>query len=322
MSTVAVGFFSGHSSPEVRDYYMSLTPGRAGRFGRFQFSFNEKAGNFDYVVVFERIDEKLSFSIDKDRLILIAGEASSIKHYSKKFLNQFGHIVTCQDRIRHRSKHLLSPGHSWFPQKTYDELMEAVVFDKPKALSIVCSNKGMTKGHRDRFAFCMKLKEALGETADLFGRGFNEFDDKWDVIAPYKYSIAIENSIEEHWVTEKLGDCFTSNTFPFYMGAPNVGQYYDRRSYELIDVNKFEASLETIRRVIEDPHHYDRHLEYLLQAKYDYLNKHSVIPMISDFIAGRLQGSVKRDTTVVSAISPEESSIISKLTGRISNLWS
>jgi len=320
MDTVSVGFFTGHRSPEVRKYYMNLTPGGTGRYGRFQFSINEWRKDYDYVVVFESIDKDLSVSIDKDRLIFIAGEASSIRTYNSQFLAQFGHVITCQNQIVHQSKHLRSPGHTWFSQKTYDELMQTSKVDKTRLLSIVCSNKSMTKGHRDRFKSCKMLKEALGEKADLYGRGFNEFDDKWDVIAPYKYSIAIENAIEDHWITEKLGDCYTSHTFPFYMGAPNVDQYYDHRSYASIDIRDFEESLKIITTIIEDPCHYERHAEYLSQAKYHYLNKHSVIPMISDFIKDCLFGSVNKDMTIVSTISPEDNGILNKLKRRFTKV--
>ncbi len=30
---------------------------------------------------------------------------------------------------------------------------------------------------------------------DLYGRGFRHIDDKWEGIAPYRYSIAFENSL-------------------------------------------------------------------------------------------------------------------------------
>jgi len=288
MNLKKIKFMTGHNSPEVNNYYLNLTPGGKGLFNNCQFFFNQDIIDYDYVVVFEELYDKITSTVSLDKVIFIAGEATSIKRYDQNFLDQFGHVITCQKRIQHKSKFLKSPGHSWFPKKTYDELLNTTTIEKTKLLSIVVSNKSHTKGHKDRLSFCLKLKDRLGDKVDLFGRGFNEFDDKWEVIAPYKYSIAIENSVEDHWVTEKIGDCYTSHTFPFYMGAPNIETYYNPNSYELIDISDFEKSLAIIMNVVNDSEHYNNHLEFLKEAKYTFIKKNSIIPMVCDFINSTL----------------------------------
>jgi hypothetical protein len=313
MNSKIIKFYTGHDSSEVNNYYLSLTPNSKGQFNNFQFFFNEDIKYYDYIVVFEKLSKEIDASIPLDKIIFVAGEATSIKKYDQFFLDQFGHVITCQKRIQHKSKFLKSPGHSWFSKKTYDELLNTTTIEKTKLLSIVVSNKALTKGHKDRLSFCLKLKDQLGDKVDLFGRGFNEFDDKWEVIAPYKYSIAIENSVEDHWVTEKIGDCYTSHTFPFYMGAPNIKNYYNPNSYELIDINDFEKSLTTIMGVINDPDHYSNHLEFLKEAKYDYINKHSIIPMVCDFINNTLDKSSHQLKNEQFTISPEKSNFFQKI---------
>jgi len=157
---------------------------------------------------------------------------------------------------------------------------------KDKLMSIVVSNKKSTLGHRKRLEFCLKLKEVFGDKVDLFGRGFNEFEDKWEVLAPYKYSVAIENSIEDDWITEKIGDCFIAHTFPFYVGAGNLSDYYNSNSYERIDLQDFRKSVDIISRVIYDPNHYSNHLDYILESKYVFLNEHGMFPMLAKFLDG------------------------------------
>ena len=310
---IIINFQTSNESHDIKEQLLRLTNGSGGTFSNYIFYFNEELDYYDYLVVFESIPTKVKVKIAKEKTIFIAGEASSIRNYNQRFLNQFGHIVTCQDRIKHNSKFLKSPGHTWFSKKSYDELMSLESIPKTKLLSIVVSNKASTKGHRDRLDFCLKLKEKLGDKVDLFGRGFNEFDDKWDVIAPYKYSIALENSIEEHWITEKLGDCYTSHTFPFYMGAPNVHEYYNPKSYELIDIYDFEKSLKRIESILDDIMHYERHLEYLKEAKYDYLNKHSMIPMICNFIDEHCSKDVKNNFPKELIIYPHSNNILQKI---------
>ena len=283
MNLKKVKFITDQSSKELNDYLIGLTPGKKGIFGNCKFYFNEDITQYDYLVVFEFLPDKIILC-DNAISIYIAGEATSIKKYNQKFLDQFDHIITCQKRIHHKSVVYKSPGHTWFSKKTYDQLFKTNYIKKEKCLSIVVSNKVSTKGHKDRLDFCLKLKEKLGDKVDLFGRGFKDFEDKWNVIAPYKYSIAIENSIENDWITEKLGDCYTSHTFPFYMGAPNVSEYYNPNSYELIDIRDFEGSLKRILDILNDNTHYEEHLNYLIDAKYNYINNHSMIPMVCSFI--------------------------------------
>jgi len=312
-------FMTGNSTKEVNAYLYALTSGCKGIFKNFKFFFNEEVSNYDFLVVFESLSSNIIVNIPKEHTIFIAGEATSIKSYNQKFIEQFGHIITCQEKIQHSSKFLCSPGHTWFSKKSYDELISLKDVKKTKLLSIVVSNKTSTKGHRDRLEFCLKLKEQLGGDVDLFGRGFNEFEDKWDVIAPYKYSIAIENSIEKHWITEKVGDCYTSHTFPFYMGAPNVNEYYDPKSYELIDIYDFEASLEKIKKIINDNSHYEKHLKYLIEAKNDYLNKYSMLPMICDFINNKLK-TTQSENIKAFTIYPEKDNFFKKTKAYIAQI--
>ena len=278
-----IKFITGNPTFELNQYLMGLTPNKSGKYDNCEFFFNQDTKEFDYLVIFDSLPEKIYIE-GNVVTIFITGEATAIKSYPQEFLEQFDHIITSQPNIKHQSVTLRSPGHTWFSKKTYDELLKMKEIKKEKLISIVVSNKKTTQGHRDRLDFCLKLKEKLGDKVDLFGRGFNDFNDKWEVIAPYKYSIAIENSIEDHWITEKLGDCYTSHTFPFYMGAPNVHEYYDSNSFVLIDIYDFENSLDKILNVLNDSRHYENHLAYLQEAKLNYINKHSMVPMICDFI--------------------------------------
>lgn len=271
-------------SPVTKKYFLRQTPASSGEWGDFQFFINEKIDKCDYWVVFDRLPKKESAKCLRENLIFIAGESSSIKKYDEKFLNQFSKIITCQRGIKHPKTYHMAPGHSWFPKKSYDELCGNDKVEKSRLISVVVSNKSGTPGHKKRLEFCLNLKKYFGNKIDIFGRGINEFDDKWDALAPYKYSIAIENSVETDWMTEKIGDCFTSLTFPFYYGCPNIDKYYDQDSYQLIDIDDFEKSCNAIERIINNENHYDQHLKSLIKSKNKYLNQYSLIPLIANFI--------------------------------------
>lgn len=283
--TVSADFPASKNSPSSKERILKQTPGLSGKWGDFQFYVNEEVAECDYLVVLEDIPKKKdSTNCPWENTIFITGDASTGKGYNQKFLNQFSTIITSHRRIRHPNIYHMPQGDTWFPYKHYDELFGNDNVEKSKLISIVVSNKSGTPVHKKRLEFCLALKEHFGDRIDLFGRGIREFDDKWDVVAPYKYSIAIENNVELDFISEKIEDCFISLTFPFYYGCPNIDTYYDKDSYQLIDIDDFKGSCDTIEKVINDETHYDQHLESLIGSKNKYLNHYSLIPLIADFI--------------------------------------
>jgi hypothetical protein len=59
------------------------------------------------------------------------------------------------------------------------------------------------------------------------GRGYRPFADKADGLAPYRYSIVIENLREPSYFTEKLVDALLCDTVPIYWGAPDIADFFD-----------------------------------------------------------------------------------------------
>jgi hypothetical protein len=50
---------------------------------------------------------------------------------------------------------------------------------------------------------------------------------KW--VLSTQFYIAIENSSQRNYMSEKLLDCFMTLTVPIYIGCPNVTDYFDAR---------------------------------------------------------------------------------------------
>lgn len=279
------------SSPLSVESFLKQTPGLSGKWGDFQFYINEGIDTCDYWVVYENLPSQDSTICPKENTIFIAGEPTAIKKYNQDFLNQFSKIITCQMAIQGPNVYHMTPGHTWFPKKSYDELSSNDKVEKSKLISLVVSNKTDTRGHKKRLDFCLKLKDHFGDKMDIFGKGINDFEDKWDVLAPYKYSIAMENSVEADNLTEKIGDCFTALTFPFYYGCTNIDRYYGKDSYQLIDIDDFEGTCKTIENIINDEHYYEQHLESLIESKHKYINQFVLIPLIANFIKNEYKKS-------------------------------
>ena len=233
--------------------------------------------------------------------LLITGEPPSVKTYSRRFLAQFGAVLTSHrdlshPNIIHRQQALpwmvgcryhREAGH-WDKDytKDYEELSALPAVPKTKLLSVLSSSKTITPGHERRLAFVEALKQRFGGEIDVFGRGIQDVEDKWDAIAPYKYHVVIENgSFPDYW-TEKLSDALLAEAYPLYAGCPNIGDYFAKETLTPLDLTDFTGSLNAIAEAIKQ-NRYEATKEARQTAKTQVLNEYNLFPMLESFAASR-----------------------------------
>lgn len=136
--------------------------------------------------------------------------------------------------------------------------------DKTELVSLIASAKRLTKGQKLRHAVVSTVR-GLGLHMDLYGRGFNEVEDKRTALTPYRFSVCIENSAERNYYTEKILDCFAQKVVPIYWGAPNIGDFFNiegvivcRSLSELIAAIKTASVADYERRAAAIQDNYDR----------------------------------------------------------------
>jgi len=169
-------------------------------------------------------------------------------------------------------------GHS------FDDLISCELPEKTKKTSIISSNMNVFPGHLKRIEFVSYLREQKPFEFDLFGRGINPIENKWDALAPYKYSIAIENTKLSHYWTEKLADCFLAYTLPIYYGAEKLEEYFPADSFVRIDIEDIAGSVAIIRQVLEEDV-WEKRIPAIKEARELILNKYQLFPFIADRIA-------------------------------------
>jgi len=151
---------------------------------------------------------------------------------------------------------------------------------KSKAISWIVGNAMNIPGHVKRHAFLQFIKNNASVDIDLFGRAVRVIEDKWDGLAPYKYSLAIENSQSPDYWTEKLADCFLSWTIPFYFGCPNLGKYFPEKSFIRIDIDKPQIALDRIKSAIKN-NEWEKRLAALKAARDQVLNQYQLFPHLA-----------------------------------------
>lgn len=234
--------------------------------GRYQFVIDDDLKEADFWVVQGKgIRKETMCRVAPENTIFLNTEPRSVLNYPQSYLRQFGLVSTSQYPTRHPNVRYAQAVLPWFvgfkEEKAtgqcsftldYDDLKNHPFPKKKKLLSVISSNLAVSRGHLNRLKFVDKLKKRYGDQIDLYGRGFNGFDDKWDVLSQYKYHICIENCSEMYYWTEKIADCFLAGTYPFYYGCRNLSDYFPKSSFTPIDIAQADQAIEIIDRAINE----------------------------------------------------------------------
>jgi len=103
---------------------------------------------------------------------------------------------------------------------------EIKIHNKNKLVSFIFSDKNWNPYHRMRHRVWDRLQN--DGRVDFYGSGCGkQIDYKIDSLKDYKFSIIIENSIEDLYFTEKILDCFLTGTIPIYVGSKSIVDLFD-----------------------------------------------------------------------------------------------
>lgn len=186
----------------------------------------------------------------------------------------------------------------WHVGKNYDELVAGPVPEKRANLSWVTSKLMSFQGHRDRMNFLERIRGKVD--FDLWGRGFTPIADKWDGLAPYRYSLAIENFRGPYYWTEKIADCFLSWTMPIYSGCTNIEDYFPKEAFIKIDIDDPDVSLQ-INDIIKSDR-WKQNLDAIAHARELILNQHQLFPFVTRLIHQDQQNSTIAESVPASRI--------------------
>jgi len=250
-----------------------MAPGGFAVWKDATFHINQDVDACDAWVVHEGLMRKEATLCPASQVFLITGEPPDIKTYEPGWLARFARVITCHKDLRHPQVSLAQMALPWLVGRSYDEHVAAEFPAKSSDVSVICSNKAMIGGHRRRIRFVDRLLEL--NPMPRFGRGFHDLPDKWDGLAPFRYSVAIENSRYDHYWTEKIADCFLAGTVPIYWGASNIADYFPREAMIILDTLDPEKAARIIQAEAT-PEAYQRRLPALREAKRRVLDEYNL----------------------------------------------
>lgn len=142
---------------------------------------------------------------------------------------EFDYIFTYDDELLNdlsNAKFFPYCAHVWYRQNNDYDWDDFQYLKKKKNISIVSSNKNMCYLHRVRMEIARKCREM--KLADVYGTidgGTLINIDK--SLEEYHYSIVIENDISDYFFSEKITNCFASQTIPIYVGARKISDFFN-----------------------------------------------------------------------------------------------
>lgn len=271
---IRIAFTCGwnESSQQLLDRYAKQTPGCKGIWKSIQGV--SDLHQADYCVVLERV---------RDQQVLLRPEKVIYIKREPDFINN--HLPDMVNVIKWHEQHC---GITWWLNKTYDELNNAKYPVKTHDVSCIVSSK-----HKTRERYVKRICGDLNSDIHLYGRGHDptcygrayrgelNYDGKCKSrgLLNYKYSIALENSQQKNYFTEKFADAILSWTVPVYWGCPNISDYFPEGSYQVIDINS-NNPVKDIHDIIKHPVNHTA----LKIARDNILGKYNIWEIIHTYI--------------------------------------
>lgn len=198
---------------------------------------------YDWLVIINHPNRHVNFP--RERAIGIIMEPSWTGHYQLRYIleKHCKHIIS---HIRSSNpQYVFHPGLLPFHfDYTDGENLDYYInteFKKTKKCSMVVSysetNPHPNCIYKQRTDFA-KLILNTDLDVDIYGNGWEksgiedqrikgQITNKKNALVDYEFSIAIENSVEDNYFTEKITDCILTNTTPIYYGCRNINNFID-----------------------------------------------------------------------------------------------
>ena len=210
----------------IRDIHAAQIPERISSryFVTDRFNFGLKTHFYTHQAMLETMgnpDKKYGILIESK---IIVPEDYKIFDKHKGLNKDFDLIFTYDANILDKydnAKYVPFCSNSW-----YNNLNPNIYQEKTKNISILSSNKTQCELHKARLKLAQYLKR--NHLADTFGTfdGGN-YVNIADTLTDYRFSFAIENAIEPYFFTERITSCFASMTIPIYLGATEIGKFFN-----------------------------------------------------------------------------------------------
>lgn len=142
--------------------------------------------------------------------------------------------------------------------------LERCLDKKRFCVFVVSSNSS-----RERVKFFKKLSKY--KKIDSYGKVMNNMGNQIQhlnyvsnssLFKKYKFVICFENDFHEEYITEKLINVMLADTIPIYRGAPDVGKYFNTKSFiNYEDYGLYDGMIKKVIELDQDDKKYEEFLK-------------------------------------------------------------
>ena len=244
-----------------------------------------------WLVICEPNPLPLNTRIPYGRRAICVNEPAVMNALPVSYLNQFGLLISPFRMSGYRGAwYQTHTGLPWFfgaamegksltPVLSRQQLLDLKPPEKSNTVSVVLSKKVFHEGHRKRLRLLELLKERLGERLLIYGRGIRDIHDKAEAIMPSALHLALENSIEPSYWSEKLADAFLGYALPVYGGCPDIHKWFSKDSLLIINPDDAEQACSIICESL-DQQIYHQRLPAICEARNRILSNESAFHVI------------------------------------------
>ena len=234
-------------------------------------------GKNDHIVIFPYSKTLLTANVQvtcKVSLILVEPKAVHARYYNIiPILRYLYHNILVRDpklASKFNNVHSFSFAELWIETDN----LKLPDFSQKGGISLIASMKNDLEGHKLRHKLISLDKSYTHQFLTPLGRAYEQFENMVSALAPFQYSVVIENSIEPHYFSEKILNCLACKTIPIYWGHDSVKQYFDTSNW--LFFNDLEDGYEKIKFASSGEHivsHAKIHENYLQAKSYKNLYK-------------------------------------------------
>lgn len=207
-----------------------------GRDFEFVLSAEQKAGRrFQLAACFSKSvlsDAVFNYPLARRMAVLMESPIDVCYQEIDEVVRRFPLVLTHQRALIARGPPFLPLmfGTNWLGASDVEATskLQATLPEKTGLVSFLGSLDHANSG---AYRFRREIAELALRRGDVecFGKGIRPVAGKYEAIAPFRFSIAMENAASDYYFSEKLIDCLLLETVPIYYGCPGIGDMFDER---------------------------------------------------------------------------------------------
>ena len=278
--TIKIFLFSDFEKPKKLIEIMENVFQKGVRNYKDEIEFVDSIKIATHIIVINRgFNRSLLNKFPKENILFLSYEPNIYFNFNSSICNNISQV--CNRYLIGTKEHFMPNnfishyGYMWHSQ-TRGEYFQNILPEKKHTMSIIFSKLRSQPGHKYRHLMVKKILETNLDV-HIYGKGCStikndprvkgEFPETNNSLPfkNYHFTIAIENSQLDSYVSEKFSSPIADNCIPIYLGARRVDDFFGKNCcYKL--TGNIEEDMKIIEKICSN---YKEHLISLKQARYE-----------------------------------------------------